>query len=96
VTAGDPVVDDEKLYHTHGDESLSLNWRPATDAAHASMFGPVAGSATIDGDAAEMRGESDTFTVVGPARDGRVLALSASSGLSVDELRTLAAQVHRQ
>src|SRR5262249_20774883 len=94
--AGQPFVQDEKLYYAHGDESASLNWRPATDGSEAANFGSVVGHTTMDGESADIRDDGGTLTVVGPVHDGRMLTLSPSSNVDVDALRALATHVHRQ
>lgn len=93
---GQPFQADDKLYYVNGNQSLSLNWRPASDAADPGRFGSVVGSATIDGDPAEIRGDLGMATVVGPVKNGRMLTLTGSQSMSIDDLRSLAAQVRRQ
>ena len=89
------------------DSSVSLNWRPNTlgskytleqlQAELDARYGgePAVGTTTIDGDAASVFGIDDTFSVVGPVRQGRFLTLSVS-GLTLDQVIELATHVHRQ
>ena len=94
--SGQPFQTDDKLYYESGHQGVSLNWRPAGDAADPEKFGQVVGSATIDGDPAQIRSDLDTLTVVGPVKDGRMLTLSGPEVIGLDALRSLAAHVHRQ
>jgi hypothetical protein len=106
----DNVIADEKLYYVQDgtDAGVSLNWRPSPplgpkytleqlQAELESQYGGdvVAGTTTIDGDRANVYGDADAFTVVGPIKQGRFLTLS-STGLTLDEITELAAHVHRQ
>jgi hypothetical protein len=89
---------DDKLYYVNGADSLSLNWRPAADFSPKWGGGVVVGHTTIDGDPADIYGDSSggVGEVVGPIKDGRFLTLAGSAGVTLDQLTALAAQVHRQ
>ncbi len=87
---------DEKLYYAHGiDAGVVLSWRTPGDH---STFGQVIGSATIDGDTAEIHRAPPLgiVTIVGPTKDGRFLTLQGTPGVDVARMRELAAHVRRQ